>query len=69
MIQIFKRKVWEKDPSYPGGYAPHNGMRTNVKVVDDEEEARRICKESNQHVPKSGTAGYYNFLWTEYTAI
>jgi hypothetical protein len=65
MIEIFKRKVWRKDPK-TGRHVPHATRGRTIATVQTVDEARQICRDANQNRPPEGTAGYYNFVWTEF---
>lgn len=49
MIEVFKRRAWKRNKSWPGGYEPHVGRRTHVCYVDTPDQARAICKQHNDN--------------------
>ena len=54
MFQIFTRNWWKENPKYHRGLEPDGGAsKTNVGVVETEEEARKICQTNNANRPTS----------------
>lgn len=49
MIEVFKRKAWKRNKSWPEGWEPYVGRKTHVCYVDTADQARRICKEHNDN--------------------
>jgi len=46
--QIYKKRAWKRNKSWPDGFEPCSGARKAVVMyTDDIAEARRICKEHN----------------------
>lgn len=67
MYKVFKRKAWHK---IGGEWRPNaTARKTTVQHVDTTEEAIAICKPHNAKRPATGTAGYYNFTFYEFTSI
>ena len=67
MFQVFKRKAYRPNKSWPDGFEPAGDCRkTPVCRVETREEARAICQKSNSERPPTGTKAYYNFVWCEF---
>ena len=65
-VTVFKRKVWRK---VRGEWEPAGDCRISIVRRSCEiEEARRICDEHNQHLPKKHTEAFYNFVFCEFSA-
>jgi len=48
MIEVFKRRAWKRNKSWPGGFEPYHGRRTHVAYVETADQAREICIPANK---------------------